>query len=691
MKLIIVESPTKAKTIAKFLGSKYKVLSSFGHIRDLPQKELGVDVKNGFEPKYIVPAKARATVKQLKEAAKKSGLVILATDQDREGEAIAWHILEILDSGKIKKYQRIVFHEITKKAIEEALEKPRQIDMNLVNAQQARRILDRLVGYKLSPFLWKKVVKGLSAGRVQSVAVRLIVEREQEIKAFKPEEYWSIEALLKKEKTADQFISRLIKKDNKTIAKLAIKNKKEADRILKDLEAATYQITGIQSKEIKKQPDPPFITSTLQQEAARRLGFSAKQTMRLAQELYEGIELGEGGSTGLISYMRTDSFNLSGEAIEQSRDFISQNFGQNYLPAAARIYKTKSKTAQEAHEAIRPTSAIRQPDQIKQYLDPRQYRLYDLIWRRFIACQMSTAIIDSTSVDIAAKKYLFRANGSTIKFDGWLRIYPSKLKENILPPLSQKEILQLVKLQTNQHFTQPPSRYGEASLVKTLEEYGIGRPSTYAPIISTIQERGYVQKNEQKKFIPTEIAFTVIDLLKENFGEIIDIKFTAHMEDDLDRVANGELGWLPMLKNFYQPFETNLNKKYQEVKKKKIEEPTDKKCPDCGQPIVIKLGRFGKFYACSGFPKCKHTEPIINSLGVKCPKCQEGEIIEKRTKKGKIFYSCSRYPKCDFALWDKPIGEKCPKCSALLVARKNKTVCSNKECDYEQKKIKPSV
>ena len=675
MKLVIVESPAKAKTIGKYLGRNYKVLSSYGHIRDLPKNALGIDLENNFKPKYVIPTKAKKVAKELKDAMKKSDLVILATDEDREGEAIAWHLLQILPENKTKDYQRIAFHEITKSAIEKALENPRKIDINLVNAQQARRILDRLVGYKLSPFLWKKIVKGLSAGRVQSVAVRLIVDKEREIKNFKPEEYWGIEASLQKRDSKEIFYAQLIKKDKKTISKFEIKNKKEANEILKDLEKAEYKIIDIQKKEIKKYPQPPFTTSTLQQEASHKLGFSAKQTMRIAQQLYE---------TGLITYHRTDSLNLSAEILNKTQKFIKDEFGISYCPNSSNFYKNKSKGAQEAHEAIRPTQENRKPDEIKN-LDTKQYKLYNLIWQRFIACQMNPAILDATRIDIQAKNYIFKTTGSTIKFDGWLKIYPNKLKENILPSLNKEEILELIKLLSEQHFTQPPARYTEASLVKFLEEYGIGRPSTYAPIIGTIQDRGYVEKNEQKRFAPTEIGFIVIDLLKENFSKIVDIKFTSYMEEDLDRIADGKQDWLTVLKEFYKPFKENLDKKYEEVEKKKLEEKTDKKCSECGKDMIIKLGRFGKFYACTGFPDCKHTESIVSPTGVKCPKCKEGVIIERKTKKGKIFYSCSKYPKCEYALWDKPLNEKCPKCKSLLVEMKNKKIkCSNKECDYKK-------
>ncbi len=680
MKLIIVESPNKAKTISKFLDSQYLVESSYGHVRDLPKGNFGIDVENKFEPKYVIPTKARKTVKQLKEANKKADLVIIATDSDREGEAIAWHITHILNL-KEDSYQRITFHEITPSAIKKALDNPAKIDMNLVNAQQARRILDRLVGYELSPFLWKKLIRGLSAGRVQSVAVRLIVDRKREIDNFKPVEYWSIEAKLQKEKNNQpaEFIAKLIKKGGKTISKTGIANKKEAAKIIQDLEKANYQVVEIQKKETKRNPLPPFTTSTLQQEASKKFGFSAKQTMRLAQKLYEN---------GRITYHRTDSLSLSQNALKQVREFIQQQIGSKYLPSIPNLYKTKSKGAQEAHEAIRPTKAIYQGDKIK---DARESKLYQLIWKRFIACQMKPAVFDAVTIDIQAQGksksfYLFRSNGSTVKFDGFLKIYPIKLKEASLPNLDKDEILKLLKIISEQHFTQPPALYSEASLIKTLEEYGIGRPSTYASIISTIQDRGYVSKNEQKKFSPNEIGIIVADLLKEHFPKIVDVQFTANIEKDLDKIANGKAKWHSVINNFYKFFHENLLKKYKEVEKKKLEEPTNRKCPKCGSPLVIKLGRFGKFYACSNFPECKYTETIIKSTGIKCPKCNKGEIVERKTKKGKTFYSCSRYPKCDFALWDKPTGERCPKCNSLLVTGKNGQIkCSNKECDFVKK------
>ncbi|KKS26217.1 MAG: topoisomerase protein [Parcubacteria group bacterium GW2011_GWA2_42_11] len=692
MKLVIVESPTKARTIQRFLPAGFVVKSSYGHVRDLPKGKLGVDTANDFEPSYVVPIIAKKRLQEIKKILPKAEKVILASDEDREGEAIAWHLIQALKLSDPKKIERIVFHEITKSAIENALKNPRELDMSLVDAQQARRILDRLVGYGLSPFLWKKVAKGLSAGRVQSVAVRLIVEREREIQKFKSEEYWTIEALLAQQpKTAGQqpieFTASLIKQNDKSISKLGIKTETEAKKILDDLNGAEYQVADIIQKETRKHPAPPFTTSTLQQQAANKFGFSAKQTMQIAQQLYEGVEIGGVGSTGLITYMRTDSVNLAAEALNQIKNYITDNFGPKYLEA--RFFKTKSKGAQEAHEAIRPTDASNEPDKIKEYLTPQQFKLYDLIWRRTIACQMAPAILAATSVDIAAKQYIFRATGSQIKFDGYLKIYNGKIQETILPPLSIKEYLELIKLSPNQHFTQPPPRYGEAALIKILEEYGIGRPSTYAPTISTIQDRNYTQKDDNKKFFPTEIGFLVSDLLVKHFPQIVDYQFTAAMEEDLDTIAEGKKDWVPMMKNFYGPFKENLDKKYDEVETTKPEpEKTDKICPTCGAPLLIRTSRFGKFYACSAFPKCRYTENIKDAkdeLNIHCPKCLAGQVVARRTKRKKIFYGCSRYPECDFASWDKPIGQKCPECGAPLVEKKGKIICSNKECKYKEK------
>jgi len=662
MKLILVESPTKSNTIQKFLGEDYKVLASYGHVRDLPEKSLGVDIEHNFEPKYVILPKAKKRVAELNSETKKATEVILATDEDREGEAIAWHLTQALSLGNPKheirnpkqnlKMKRIVFHEITENAIKEALKNPRGINMRLVDAQQARRILDRLVGYKLSPFLWKKVAKGLSAGRVQSVAVRLVVEREREILNFKPEEYWAITARLK---TLDEnkFEAQLIKIEEKKLEKFSITNKEAADEIVSDLDGAAWRVLKIEKKETRRQPLPPFTTSTLQQTAWAWFGFGAKQTMLLAQQLYE---------TGLITYMRTDSFNLSKESIAAAFEKIKKDFGNNYLAMAPRIYKTKSKTAQEAHEAIRPTEPNRDPETLKEKLMPQQYKLYDLIWRRFIASQMSNAIFEATGVDILAKKpgnnYTFRAKGNVLRFDGFLKVYPQKLTETSLPALKEKEDLELKELMPTQHFTEPPPRYNEASLIKALEEYGIGRPSTYAPTMATIQTRRYVIKDDQKRLNPTDIGILVSDILVKHFPEIVDIKFTAHMEENLDKIAGGEKEWRPVIKEFWEPFKENLEKKSLELSKEKIAtEKTELKCPECGKDLVIRMSRYGKFYACSGFPNCKYTAPLTEDkkedLG-HCHKCDTGQIIKRRTKKGRTFWGCSNWPKCDYATWENP-------------------------------------
>jgi DNA topoisomerase-1 len=669
--LVIVESPTKGRTISKFLGKDYKVLASFGHVRDLPKRELGVDVEKNFEPKYVIPAKAKKVVAELKKESAKADNTILATDEDREGESIAWHLQEALN---LKNPERIVFHEITKTAIESALEKPRHIDMNLVDAQQARRILDRIVGYKLSPFLWKKVSKGLSAGRVQSVAVRLVVEKEREIAKFIPQEYWSVEALLKK--IDKDFYASLIKKGGKTIDKLEIKNKDEADKILQDLNSADYIVESVEKKETKRYPAPPFTTSTLQQASWQRFKFSAKMTMSLAQRLYE---------EGHITYHRTDSLNLSDTSLDAAKKFITESIGKNYWSGKITKYKTKSNSAQEAHEAIRPAYADKTPESLKG-IDARQLKLYTLIWQRFIACQMAPALFDSVSADIKANDFTFRANGQTLKFDGFLKVYPTKFEEKNLPILEENDNLELVDLNSLQHFTEPPARYTEASLIKTLEKYGIGRPSTYAPTLATIQDRNYVEKNEQKRFVPTEMGTIVNDVLVKNFPEIVDIDFTAKMEKELDEVAEGKDTWQKTCKDFYNPFAKNLEDKYEKVEKKDLLKETDKICPKCNSPMIERLGRFGRFYACSKFPECKHTESIEdknNDLGIKCPKCKEGDIVARKTKRGKIFYGCNKFPKCDFALWDKPVNEFCPKCDSILIQTKRKQIkCSNKECDF---------
>jgi len=667
--LIIVESPTKANTIKKFLGADTSVLSSYGHIRDLPKSTLGIDTENDFEIKYVIPTKARKNVNLLKKEVEKAGTVYVATDPDREGEAIAWHLINVLNLDK-DRYKRISFHEITKPAIEEALKNPTELNIDLVDAQQARRALDRIVGYKLSPFLWKKIARRLSAGRVQSVAVRLIVDRENEIKNFKPEEYWSITAVLEKE-SKEQFEALLTKKGEKVIPKMGIKTKEEGEKIKEDLAKAKYQISSIEKKEVKRSPSSPFTTSSLQQEASKKLRYPARMTMSIAQALYE---------KGLITYHRTDSLNLSGQALASAQNFITDKFGGKYCQT--RKFKTKGR-AQEAHEAIRPTVIESEPDSLK--MDDKYKKLYKLIWTRFVASQMKEAIFDSTKVEIETdNNYTLQSNGSTLKFDGFLKVYPMKFEEKQLPILEEKEKVNLLEIKPEQHFTQPPARYTEASLIKELEINEIGRPSTYAPIISTIQARNYVGKNTERRFVPTEIGISVNETLVSHFPEIVDIKFTANMEKKLDEIAEGNENWKTILKDFYKPFSENLEKKYVEVEKKiQIEEPTDEKCPKCGRPMVIKSGRFGRFMACTGFPECKSTKPIedkTKKTGITCPQCDQGEIVQKRSKKGKIFYGCPNWPDCNFALWDKPTGEKCPKCGALMVEKGKKIKCSNKNC-----------
>ncbi len=670
MNLIIVESPTKARTITQFLGKDFQVKSSFGHVRDLPEGKLGIEIKDNFKPSYFILSKAKKVIQDLKKSSQKAKTVILATDEDREGEAIAWHLTYALNLPKLKT-QRIVFHEITKTAIEEALKNPRQIDLNLVDAQQTRRILDRLVGFKLSPFLWFKVVRGLSAGRVQSVAVRLIVEREREIEKFKKEEYWTIVASLLKIKNQkskikikedEKFEATLYKKGGKVIPAKGIKTKAEADKILKDLNDAQYKVSAIEKKEIKKNPYPPLTTSTLQQTAYQKLHFPAKKTMFIAQQLYEGIHVKE-GSIGLITYMRTDSLNLSEESLKGAQKYILGKFGKNYAPPSPAKYKTKSKGAQEAHEAIRPTDPMREPDSIKNSLTEDQCKLYNLIWRRFIACQMVPAIIDQTLVDILAsakdgsasggKTYTFRATGSIIKFDGFTKVYEISSEEVILPELTKGELLKLLKLEGLQHFTQPPARYNDASLVKALESFGIGRPSTYAPIIDTIQQRGYVKKwKDDKKFHPTEIGVLVNDVLCKHFQTIVDINFTAKMEENLDKIAEAKTQWVPIIKDFYEPFAKNLREKYKEVSKKELTtEETKEICPECKKPLIIRLGRFGKFFACTGYPNCKYTRNLPKPEGEKpaegemtCDKCGAPMVLRKG-KYGK-FWGCSKYPEC---------------------------------------------
>ena len=658
-----------------------------GHVRDLPKSTLGVDTERGFAPQYVVPRDKTKTVKDLRQRVQAAKAVYLATDPDREGEAIAWHVQEVTGAGDDNQpVYRVEFHEITPGAIQEAIAHPRSIDQNLVDAQQARRVLDRLVGYRLSPLLWKKVRRGLSAGRVQSVAVRLVVEREREIEAFVPVEYWSIEVDISKRpsgKKKDQFHALLNQVRGK---KADLKNEADAKAIVDSLHLAQYVVESVKSKEVQRRPSAPFITSTLQQEASRKLNFTARKTMQAAQQLYEGIDLGAEGSTGLITYMRTDSTNVASVAQQEARQVISNRFGPEYVPASPPVYARKSPRAQEAHEAIRPTLAARDPEEIKKYLTSDQYRLYKLVWQRFIASQMANAILDQTTVDIGAgspaerapRPYTFRATGSVIKFKGFIAVYreghddgdaKDELDSDALPMLSESEILDLMKLWPEQHFTQPPPRFTEATLVKMLEEQGIGRPSTYAPILSTIQDRGYVIKDD-KKFIPTELGVAVNDLLVEHFPDVVDVGFTSNMEGELDEVASGERPWVPVINEFYGPLESALAEAEHKVGRIELSKPeaeqTGELCPDSGHPLVIREGRFGKFIACSGFPQCRYTRPIIVSLGVECPQCGKGEMVEKKSKKGKTFYSCSRYPECDYSSWDKPVPLPCPRCGGMM-------------------------
>ncbi|NWL86377.1 MULTISPECIES: type I DNA topoisomerase [unclassified Paenibacillus] len=670
--LVIVESPAKAKTIGKYLGSKYIVKASMGHVRDLPKSQTGVDVENDFNPKYITIRGKGSVLKELKDASKKVKNIYLAADPDREGEAIAWHLAHVLDVDASKAC-RVVFNEITKQAVKDAFKTPRKINMDLVNAQQARRILDRLVGYKISPLLWKKVKKGLSAGRVQSVAVKIILDRENEISAFVPEEYWTITAVLK---IGDiEFEAKFYKYRGE---KLELANEQQVEEILKALEGAEFKVGEVKEKERLRHPAAPFTTSSLQQEAARKLNFRAAKTMSVAQQLYEGVDLGKEGTVGLITYMRTDSTRIAASAQEEAKEYIVDKYGENYAPEAPRQYSKKAAGAQDAHEAIRPTSALRDPESVKSFMSRDQFRLYKLIWERFMASQMSSAVLDTMSVDIPAGEVTFRAVGSKIRFPGFMKVYvegndDGTTEDNkFLPPLKTGDVLKKETIDPKQHFTQPPPRYSEARLVKTLEELGIGRPSTYAPTLETIQKRGYVAI-EDKKFIPTELGELVLEQMEQFFPEILNVEFTAHMEEDLDHVEEGTEDWVRVLSEFYGPFEKRLEVAEKEMKEIEIEdEVSDEICDKCGRPMVYKLGRFGKFLACSGFPDCRNTKPIIKDIGVACPKCKEGHIVERRSKKGRVFYGCDRYPECDFVSWDRPSPIPCPKCGSLLIEKRNK-------------------
>jgi len=752
--LVIVESPAKSKTISKFLGKDYKVMASMGHVRDLPKSDMGIDMENGFKPRYGVSPDKKEVIRKLKAEVKSGTTVWIATDEDREGEAIGWHLTEALKiDPKKNPTHRIVFHEITKTAIQKAVENPRELNQDLVNAQQARRVLDRLVGYELSPLLWKKVRYGLSAGRVQSVAVRLVVEREREIRNFKPEEFWKIKAVTetnkKKEITFDLF--KIKGKPAK------VHNEKEAKTITDVLEKEEFVVSSIEKKKSKKYPAPPFITSTLQQEAARKLGFSVKKTMMVAQQLYEGSAMGS--DHGLITYMRTDSFNLAGEALKAIKKHIEKEYGEKYAIEKPRTFKGK-KGAQEAHEAIRPTHFNLSPKELKSKLTKDQLRLYELIWKRTLACQMAEAQLDQTAVDIEVKDYLLRATGQVIVFDGFMKVYiegkdkksdddeegAKKKGDKILPPVEEGDALKKKEILKSQHFTKPPARYTEASLVKKLEAEGIGRPSTYAPTISTVMNRGYIEK-DGRALKPTDTAEVVTDILVEHFTDIVDYGFTREMEDDLDNIAIGKIEWQPLLKEFYEPFHKNIEEKMETIKKgETIKDKTDEKCDECKKPMQVKLGRFGKFLsctdyptckfakplpgqekpeknekvkelekklsgkkcskcksdmvvktgrygeflACSGYPKCKNIESIVKPTGVNCPNCKDGQIVEKHSRKGKLFYGCNKFPKCKTAYWDKPINKKCPECEEMLTEKYNKsgTIIKCSGCEYKKESDK---
>lgn len=686
--LVIVESPAKAKTIKKYLGSGYDVVASRGHVRDLPKSKLGVDVENNFTPKYISIRGKEDLIKELKAAAKKNDKIYLATDPDREGEAISWHLAHLLKLN-LEEPNRVTFNEITKSGVQSGMEHPRQIDMDLVDAQQARRILDRIVGYKLSPFLWKKVKSGLSGGRVQSVAVRLIVDREEEINAFKVEEYWSIDASLLAKGSRKAFPAKLFSKNGE---KVEIKTKEEADAIVAQLQDAAFLVGSIKKGVRKKSPAPPFITSTLQQEASRRLGFQARRTMKAAQELYEGVEVEGLGAVGLITYMRTDSLRISEEAKAQAASFIGETFGKEYLPQGKRVYKS-SAAAQDAHEAIRPSLIHVTPQQVKESLTSDQYKLYKLIWERFIASQMAMALYDTVSVEIVADDYLFKASGYSVKFDGFTVLYEETKEEDgesggMLPPMTVGDPLKVKSLEGQQHFTQPPPRYTEASLIKALEENGIGRPSTYAPIITTIVGRGYVDR-EGKSLKPTVLGEVTTKLLEEYFASIVDTDFTAKMEKNLDAVGEGKTNWVKVLDRFYKDFAKSLEaaeKTLDGTKIKVPEEVTDEICPNCGKNLVVKTGRFGKFLACPGFPDCKFTKRIVQDTGGVCPLCG-GRILAKRSKSGKNYYGCEHNPTCSFMSWDQPITDKCPQCGNTLFQKRGKQgkiYCAKEGCGYER-------
>lgn len=694
--LVIVESPAKAKTIKKYLGKDFEVVASMGHVRDLPKSKFGVDVDHDFTPMYVDIKGKEDLIKDLKKAAKKSDAIFLATDPDREGEAISWHLAQMLGVD-MNQPNRVTFNEITKSGVKYGMDHPRTIDIKLVDAQQARRVLDRIVGYKISPFLWRKVRKGLSAGRVQSVAVRIIMDREEEIRAFKQQEYWSIDAKLAAKGHAKKpFPAKLYAIDGKKLELTAIPDEKRAREIVESLGGAEYVVSNVKKGVRRKSPAPPFITSTLQQEASRRLGYQSRRTMKVAQELYEGVEIEGIGATGLITYMRTDSLRISDEAAEQAKTYITETYGKEYLPATRRIFKTK-KNAQDAHEAIRPSDPSLTPERVKKDLTAEQYKLYKLIWERFIASQMANALLDTVAVDIEAANCLFKASGFTVKFDGFTVLYEESKDtddENTasLPPLETGNVLTLKELTPNQHFTQPPARYTEASLIKTLEENGIGRPSTYAPTITTILARGYVER-ENKSLKPTALGEVTTKLMEEQFAKIVDVTFTANMEKTLDEVEEGNVDYPKMLSGFYDDFMTTLEqaeKNMDGTRVKVPDEETDIVCELCGRKMVIKTGRFGKFLACPGFPECRNTKKIVKETGGLCPVCG-GKVLAKKSKNGKGYYGCEHNPQCQFMTWDKPLSETCPKCGSTLFQKTGRGAlihCLKEGCDYARP-VKP--
>lgn len=683
--LVIVESPAKAKTIEKYLGRNYKVVASVGHIRDLKKSSMSIDFENNYEPQYINIRGKGPLINDLKKEAKKAKKVYLASDPDREGEAISWHLAHILDLDKEDR-NRVVFNEITKDAVKNAFVEPRQINMDLVDAQQARRVLDRIVGYSISPILWKKVKKGLSAGRVQSVALKLIIDRENEIKAFQPEEYWTIDGSFKK--GTRKFNATFYGLDGK---KFKLSNNEDVKTVLKRIKTDEFLVEKVEKKERRRNAPLPYTTSSLQQDAANKINFRTRKTMMIAQQLYEGLSLGTAGHQGLITYMRTDSTRISPLAQNEAAEFITNRFGANYSKHGNKVKNASG--AQDAHEAIRPSSVNHTPESIAKYLDKDQLKLYTLIWNRFIASQMTAAVFDTMKVNLTQNGVTFIANGSQVKFDGYMAVYNDTDKNKMLPDMEEGESVKKVNTNPEQHFTQPPARFSEASLIKTLEENGVGRPSTYAPTLETIQKRYYV-KLVAKRFEPTELGEIVNSLIVEFFPDIVDVTFTAEMEGKLDEVEIGKEQWQKIIDEFYKPFEKELAKAETEMEKIQIkDEPAGFDCELCGSPMVIKLGRYGKFYACSNFPECHNTKAITKEIGVICPICQKGQVIERKTKRNRIFYGCDRYPECEFTSWDKPIGRTCPKSNDFLVEKKvrgggKQVVCSNEKCDYQEEKIK---